>query len=199
MRSGHIQQVLLAAAVVAGGTAGCKAELGTDPDNHLTVDGGPGTDATSMDGGADAILDAPDAPPDARLCDGGDAHKLSADGTCYLRFDTAHDRAGAAAVCAANNTTLAIIKSAADQAAAISLGSTVDLWIGATDLVTEGTFLWPDTTPVVFSAWSPGEPNDGGTDGEDCSVLAFTAQRAGKWDDRNCITAAYTALCSFKP
>src|SRR5262245_46905363 len=35
-------------------------------------------------------------------------------------------------------------------------------WIGLTDEVAEGTFLWDSGEPVTFTGWCAGEPNDFG-------------------------------------
>jgi hypothetical protein len=53
-------------------------------------------------------------------------------------------------------------------------------WIGATDRTVEGTWLWVDGTPFVFTDWWAGEPND--LDGED--FLAYDL-RSGvyAWND----------------
>ncbi|KAK7505762.1 hypothetical protein BaRGS_00003033 [Batillaria attramentaria] len=45
------------------------------------------------------------------------------------------------------------------------------LWVGATDIVSEGSFVWSDGSPLPVGSdvWvSPLEPNDAGT-GEDCA------------------------------
>ncbi|MBC7461446.1 MAG: hypothetical protein H7287_08790 [Thermoleophilia bacterium] len=178
----------------------CKAELAGDPAGFFVDSQPSGDDAAGS--GVDAAVDATlvgDAPPDARVCAGGDAHVATAT-TCLLRFDALANQATAATTCAAAGATLAIITTAADQAAAITLGSTTDLWIGLDDKVTEGTYVWPDGTPAIYRAYAAGEPNNGGPTGnEDCSVLAFTAMRAGLWDDRPCnaATSTYAAVCSY--
>ena len=40
----------------------------------------------------------------------------------------------------------------------------LQLWMGGTDLVKEGDFVWTDGTHLPLSAflWSPGEPNNAG-------------------------------------
>jgi hypothetical protein len=58
---------------------------------------------------------------------------------------------------------------------------TPSVWIGLSDTVTEGEFVWVDGSPVDWPAWAEGEPNDAG-DGEDC-VHTGTG---GLWNDRSC-------------
>lgn len=56
-----------------------------------------------------------------------------------------------------------------------------DSWIGLQDLNMEGEFVWPDGSPVGYSNWSPGEPNNGGQ-GEDCVMM----RGSGQWNDAFC-------------
>jgi hypothetical protein len=55
------------------------------------------------------------------------------------------------------------------------------LWIGLTDEVTEGTFLWDSGEPLIYTNWCAGEPNNVGTLGEDY-VEFLSAQ--GCWNDQ---------------
>jgi hypothetical protein len=51
-------------------------------------------------------------------------------------------------------------------------------WIGLTDEVTEGTFLWDSGEPLTFMNFGPGEPNNFGGIEDWCEVLA-----GGLWND----------------
>ena len=56
-------------------------------------------------------------------------------------------------------------------------------WVGGTDDVVEGAWLWYDTdTPITFFSWSPGQPQNGST--EDC--LCLFGQHGFLWDDALC-------------
>ncbi len=83
------------------------------------------------------------------------------------------DLATARAQAAALGGKLASIANASEQAfiaTTFTAELAVDaLWIGMNDEANEGTFVWEDGTPFIFTNWYPGEPNnsagleDGGT------------------------------------
>ena len=85
----------------------------------------------------------------------------------------------------ANATTLggylAAISSAAENTAirtfANSQGFTGSVWIGFTDQAVEGTFVWVNGEPVVYTNWGGGEPNNLGN--EDFTELLSS----GSWND----------------
>ena len=56
-----------------------------------------------------------------------------------------------------------------------------DLWLGASDIVEEGTWVWTDGSSFDYSAWSSGNPNNMGD--QDClEGNSHNLQR----DDDNC-------------
>ena len=62
------------------------------------------------------------------------------------------------------------------------------LWIGLNDITKEGVFEWSDQTPVDFTYWQPGEPND--HDSEDCTHLWTSGDGNGDdWNDGSCSIA----------
>ncbi len=162
------------------------------PDAAPPIENEPPVDA--------APVEMPDAPPDVppRPCEGGDANAEDGSGNCYVAFKLAANRktrANAEAACEALDMTLAIVNAADSNATVQSLIVGLDTWLGATDAVTEGTFLWPDNTPLVFANFRAGEPNNGaGTGQEDCLIIE--GGKGGTWDDRNCgFTLPF--VCSF--
>ncbi|XP_041376832.1 alpha-N-acetylgalactosamine-specific lectin-like [Gigantopelta aegis] len=67
-------------------------------------------------------------------------------------------------------------------------------YIGLTDMVTEGVFVWQDGHTVGFTKWGGKEPNDA-VDGEDCVVLKpWTA----RWNDVSCMMQ-YRYICEKHP
>ena len=70
------------------------------------------------------------------------------------------------------------------SATAFSIAAS-DWWIGLNDQSQEGSFAWADATPLDFTAWAGGEPNNAGE--EDCANMATWA--GGSWNDLNCAAA----------
>lgn len=86
----------------------------------------------------------------------------------------------AAAQAVANGGHIAVIPNAAVNNFLQANNSGLQAYIGLTDEITEGTFLWVDGSPITYTNWSPGEPNNaGGGNGEDYAIM-FTN---GRWND----------------
>jgi hypothetical protein len=69
------------------------------------------------------------------------------------------------------------------------------MWLGATDVVKEGTWIWESSkTTMTYSHWNAGEPNNGNGHGaENC--LHFWDQN-GTWNDAPC-SDIISALCEM--
>ncbi|XP_052024416.1 low affinity immunoglobulin epsilon Fc receptor isoform X3 [Apodemus sylvaticus] len=65
-----------------------------------------------------------------------------------------------------------------------------DSWIGLQDLNMEGEFVWTDGSPLSYSNWNPGEPNNGGQ-GEDCVMM----RGSGQWNDAFCRSYLEAWVC----
>ncbi|KAG8519254.1 Low affinity immunoglobulin epsilon Fc receptor [Galemys pyrenaicus] len=63
-------------------------------------------------------------------------------------------------------------------------------WIGLQDLDIEGEFVWMDGSPLDYSNWRQGEPNNDGQ-GEDCVVM----EGSGQWNDAFCYTPRDSWVC----
>ena len=61
------------------------------------------------------------------------------------------------------------------------------MWIGATDAVQEGHWLWESGGALAWSDWAPGEPNQMGN--EDCALMCsslWSGATPGQWIDVGC-------------
>lgn len=57
-------------------------------------------------------------------------------------------------------------------------------WIGLNDIHREGSFEWASGSPVHYTHWEPGEPNDAGGN-EDCAQINRYHPSEG-WNDEPC-------------
>ena len=60
------------------------------------------------------------------------------------------------------------------------------VWIGLTDELNEGTFLWTSGEPLIYTNWLPSQPDNytdsGAPNGQD---YAFMNDQNGMWEDDN--------------
>jgi hypothetical protein len=69
-------------------------------------------------------------------------------------------------------------------------------WIGLNDRDKEGTFLWSNDDPVVYTSWASGEPNNGGNwRNEHCVVTNYGG--VAQWNDDQC-TRTFRYICKSK-
>ena len=113
---------------------------------------------------------------------------------CYKLFDTPKNYADAQTHCANLTGTLTTASDEEEQAFVSSLkGSRNIIWLGLSDSVTEGTFLWIDGALLSYTNWKSREPNNAGE--EDCATMLTD----GKWNDKSCLaTAKYMCKVSIE-
>ena len=63
-------------------------------------------------------------------------------------------------------------------------GTVEKTWIGGSDAAIEDTWTWTDGTAWSYTNWKSGQPNNGGTDGQNC----LSMNTDGTWDDVDCTT-----------
>ena len=164
--------------------AGCSFRPATgqgdasEPDD----DGGPSDrpgdgaiDARAIDAVEQLPVDAPAACA-GYTPNGGSSYRL---GTVNASWATA------VGVCQSlSSGHLAVIGGPTENAAVRALiPTTTRFWLGMSDLATENTWVWLDSSAVDRNAslWDPGQPNDANT-GEDCGEMSNN----GDWNDNNC-------------
>jgi len=118
------------------------------------------------------------------------------DNRVYLMCSSSVSWTTARTTCMGAQYKLAQIEDAEENAfirnTATTLYGAVDLHIGGSDLITEGTWIWDGSDPFWmggsggtaimnrYANWVPGEPNNDGN--EDCGEI----KPSGQWNDGNC-------------
>lgn len=181
------------ALALAACTTSFEGNRADPPDAAITVPP-DAPDATPV-----VVADAePDAEPEVQPCVEGDIQLTNPDdGTCYMLLNALTDWTGAQAACLALGANLVSIETAEEQLLVAGLAvqypvDQPDLWIGASDTVVEGSFVWVDQAALVYDNWRLNEPNNGGIDGEDCAIIEGDALL--EWDDRSC-AVLHPAIC----
>jgi hypothetical protein len=141
--------------------------------------------------GTDAGPDARE-PGDGALLDSGGLTDGSAARACasdpsylanpstairYRAVTTLRSWTEAQADCMAADAHLVVIGDAAEDAHVDGL-LVGEIWIGLSDVASEGTFAWVTGAPLVYSNWrQDGNPNDGsGTEPQDCAEIDETVE-----------------------
>lgn len=108
------------------------------------------------------------------------------DDACSMYFYNPANLTGSQAQAFAQNygANLISVQSQAENAciagALVSNGFGGVIWIGFNDEAVEGTFVWYDQSPVTYTNWAGGEPNNSGN--EDCTQIYPN----GQWNDLPC-------------
>jgi hypothetical protein len=147
----------------------------------------------------------PDVAIDARPCAGGDNRATDSRGNCFVYIMAPQVWTAAKTTCAALPGHVAIVTSAEQNAVIDGMTRGTDAFLGATDEVTEGTFLWVDGSPLTYTHWRAGEPSNGGAGGtytENCMVIEGRKTPSDTWDDRPCApppvgAGAYAVVCEY--
>lgn len=108
-------------------------------------------------------------------------------------FVTNHERmpfSKVKALCSELRGTVAIPRNAEENKAIQEVAKT-SAFLGITDEVTEGQFMYVTGGRLTYSNWKKDEPNDHGS-GEDCVTIVDN----GLWNDISC-QASHTAVCEF--
>ncbi|CAH1227505.1 CUZD1 [Branchiostoma lanceolatum] len=118
------------------------------------------------------------------------------DGICYKDFDEAKSYNGARARCAADGALLAMPK---DSATNTFLADQRNgrRWLGLTDKVNEGRWVFEDgriLTSSIYSNWIPGSPGGGRIENCACYRPLSDPRRTG-WNDCSCIIGWKGFIC----
>nr|BDE75813.1 C-type lectin [Ophioplocus japonicus] len=118
---------------------------------------------------------------------------LGYNGFCYRYFALPKSWADAHTYCQDLEADLASIHSADENNIINGLIGGQRAWIGLSDQITEGQFVWTDETSFFFSKWGPNQPdNDNGH--EDCVHLGYP--ESGLWNDQSC-TSEFGFVCKI--
>lgn len=150
----------------------------------------------------DASLERPDAPVDAAvpidamrpacstagLTCSGTPTMFTCGGNCWVRCPTSVSRDTARAACAGWTGGLGEINDATEQSC-VATGSAAGTWIGLVQnstATTPGTgWTWNGTTPVIYTHWRSGKPDDADNN-ENGAEQCASMQLDGTWDDDDC-------------
>ncbi len=159
---------------------------------------GDGILQTSVESCDDGNLVAGDFCSDvcAFECKAGSAQK-QVGSACWMLFQTPATWGQAAGACAVMGAHLAAIQSATDAATLGAVLGTGEAWIGLTDQLSEGQFLWvidanTFLTPA-FSGFAVGQPDNKPFDAADCVRAG-----SGGWTDEVC-TNTLPYVCVHAP
>jgi hypothetical protein len=162
------------------------------PPDHVPNGGDCDDEDPAVNISVDEVCDQADNDCDGRVDEPAETNPtcggcslFEADSNGYAVCPTAMPWSEAAAHCETGfGGTLVVIDTADENAAVIGLATAklTSIWIGLSDLRTEGTFVWADGAPVRFTSWNTGEPNDAAGN-EDCAHLSSAT---GVWNDLDC-------------
>uniref|UniRef100_A0A3Q2XRY0 CD209 antigen-like n=1 Tax=Hippocampus comes TaxID=109280 RepID=A0A3Q2XRY0_HIPCM len=107
------------------------------------------------------------------------------DGNCYFVSKLSRTWAESRLDCISRGADLVVINSREEQVFLNGLlGRSKDVWIGLSDHIKEGTWVWVDGTPLTTEFWQNEQPNNLGN--QDCVEIQTKSSRLGTWNDVSC-------------
>ncbi|XP_058849512.1 C-type lectin domain family 4 member E-like isoform X1 [Acipenser ruthenus] len=125
-------------------------------------------------------------------------------GKCYNFSPDTMDWHSSRASCVSMGADLVIIEGEAEQRFLLNEAKAHPgnrYWIGLTDAVTEGVWLWVDDTPLNDKAkyWYGKEPSDDkegwDSSGQDCADLMYMSDTLKVWFDQSCTQQPNRRIC----
>ena len=107
---------------------------------------------------------------------------------CYKYIAILKDWQGAKNYCETVNSTLLTIHSQAENDFALSLipENGQDIWVGASDITVEGTWVWEDGKAWgSYTGWATDSSEPNGGSSENC-VMMYKSEKPGLWNDASC-------------
>ncbi|XP_029451110.1 CD209 antigen-like protein C isoform X1 [Rhinatrema bivittatum] len=103
--------------------------------------------------------------------------------SCYYFSSSSKTWKDARKYCMDNDADLVVVNNQEEQSYINKKTGSTRRWLGLHDTEKEGEWIWVDQSPLTFTAWSEGEPNDADAlRGEDCvEVIGY-----GTWNDGPC-------------
>ena len=119
----------------------------------------------------------------------------------YERYDDRVSWDNAKYSCLSKNGNLCSVLNAAENDYVYNLISSSSFntyWLGASDVETEGNFVWSDSSGMSYTNWAPGEPNNGGGTQDYMQMYINQTDKTlnGKWDDEH-PTARRGFVCKY--
>jgi Lectin C-type domain len=134
---------------------------------------------------AGKCVDGPDTSIDAPMANCAGYMPLTGVATHrYRAITTAGTWAAHRDTCIAEGGYLVEPNNAAELAAVNMLAGAVEIWVGISDLMTEGTFRTGRDAAATFLPWEAGQPDDAPQGGADC----VRSSAAGTYADDRCNT-----------
>ena len=145
------------------------------------------------DAAADAGLAAKDETADDKkdekksdepaVVSGGGPSKIDPD-ISYIYHDHKVVQSKAELICKSEGGKLPSSHSQEENDLILAAAQGKAIWLGLSDIASEGNFVWSDGTTLDYENWRKKEPNNKGNRGEHC--VEISKKRDGAWNDKDC-------------